>query len=155
MNRKYIVMIISILVSTYFVNSSNISISGIEEFLNIEMAAVKQTINHISQGDLTTNSKIPQNGTGGAFGYGIITDKGIIVATTHSGVLDSEKQTHENDPIFHTHYVKLGTVKACGSNLGVMDITFESSGQLAVNEKNVIFNSLPETSEGISQGGNM
>ncbi|RMD67631.1 hypothetical protein D6817_01030 [Candidatus Pacearchaeota archaeon] len=78
---------------------------------------------------------IPLNNEEGAYGYGIITNKGtdaVIVSTTHSGVLDSELQRDENDPVWHNHLVKLGEVEECDGNLGVIDITWESPGKVDV-----------------------
>lgn len=52
-----------------------------------------------------TAGEIPEDGSGGAFGYGILSNDGdaVIVATTHGGVLDSEEQDDASDPIMHTH----------------------------------------------------
>lgn len=44
---------------------------------------------------ITTNDRIPTDGSGGAFGYGILTQQGVgavIVSTTHQGVRDSVTQ---------------------------------------------------------------
>ena len=54
---------------------------------------------------LKTHRLIPENGQGGAFGYGILTtntrtgDGSLIVTTTHAGVLDSAEQRDINDPV--------------------------------------------------------
>lgn len=62
---------------------------------------------------LKTHGLIPQNGEGGAFGYGILTtnfetgDGSLTVATTHAGVLDSAEQRNIKDPVWHNHMVKL------------------------------------------------
>ena len=57
------------------------------------------------QPSLATKASIPEDGSGGAFGYGIITGTGVVIVTT----LDSEAQNgNANNPVFHNHYVKLG-----------------------------------------------
>jgi hypothetical protein len=44
---------------------------------------------------------IPTDGTGGAFGYGILTEDGdaILVAHTHPGVMDSEFSFRRKKPL--------------------------------------------------------
>lgn len=49
------------------------------------------------------------DGSGGALGYGIINSQGVIVTSTHKGILDSELQSNAKDPVFHNHYVLLGS----------------------------------------------
>ncbi len=83
---------------------------------------------------------------GGAFGYGIFTRDGdaILVAHTHlGGVLDSEDQTFTQDPIWHTHLVKLGDVKQCSDNQGIVDITWQSPGKVSIDGNNVRFSGVP------------
>jgi hypothetical protein len=44
---------------------------------------------------ITTNGRIPTDGSGGAFGYGILTNQGVgalIVSTTHQKIRDSVTQ---------------------------------------------------------------
>jgi len=46
----------------------------------------------------------------GAYGFGVISDAGldgILVTTTHGGVLDSAAQSDASDARFHNHYVAL------------------------------------------------
>ncbi|MEZ4104375.1 MAG: hypothetical protein R3B60_03755 [Candidatus Paceibacterota bacterium] len=96
--------------------------------------------------DLKAMGLMPLNGENGAVGYGIITDKGtdqVIVATTHGGVLDSEMQKDASDPIWHNHIVRLGEVAMCGENPGVVDITFESPGDIEVKEQGVVMAEVP------------
>lgn len=91
---------------------------------------------------------IPKYGENGALGYGIITDKGtdaLIVMTTHSGVLDSESQEDKDDPVWHTHFVRLGEVYECGDDPGVVDITFESPGEISVGGKMLSIKNVPGT----------
>jgi hypothetical protein len=55
-----------------------------------------------------TAAKINKGGQDGAFGYGILNSgDSLMVATTHAGVLDSEKQDGQFDPVWHTHVVEL------------------------------------------------
>jgi len=73
----------------------------------------------------------------GAYGYGVITHKGldaILVSTTHGGIQDSAAQTDASDASFHNHYVKLtqndDDVKCPG--LEVVDITWDEPGSVTV-----------------------
>jgi|RhiMetdeSRZDD1v2_1073273.scaffolds.fasta_scaffold81775_4 hypothetical protein len=125
-------------------------------FLTIRDAAVVTSGDRVDRAAMTTRGNIPKDGSGGAFGYGIITSAGIIVTTTHKGVLDSELQSGPQDPVFHNHYVLLGpNPSKCGNNPSVIDITFDSPGQLAVGNTNVALKDLPKSSEGISQSNNV
>jgi hypothetical protein len=86
--------------------------------------------------DLITHGLIPTDGSGGPFGYGLLTEHGdILVTTTHAGVLDSEDQRFIMDPVWHNHFVHLGDVDACGSNPGVLDITWESPGRVEIDDR--------------------
>ncbi|MDP8889021.1 MAG: hypothetical protein M3M89_05275 [Thermoproteota archaeon] len=121
------------------------ALSG-ESFLTVERANVsidddeELTIRLIVEGLL-----IPTNGTEGAFGYGILTDDGnaILVATTHAGVLDSEDQRFIEDPIWHNHLVKLSNVEQCGEDQGVVDITWQSPGEVRINNETARISGVP------------
>jgi len=112
-----------------------------ESFLTIERSAVS-TDDGDDGGELTTELDvegmlIPTNGTEGAFGYGITTDYGedaILVAHTHAGLLDSEAQRFIEDPIWHNHFVKLGDVEQCGKDQGIVDITWQSPGEVVIDD---------------------
>lgn len=90
---------------------------------------------------ITANADISKDGSQGGFGYGILTDAGldaILVATTHAGVKDSEKQGGNNDPEWHTHYVSLRDAQGeDGSGLcpglEVADIAFEAPENVGEN----------------------
>ena len=59
---------------------------------------------------LQTNGRIPTDGSGGVFGYGIVTSQGIaavIVAASHQGVQDSVTRGAGSGPIWHNHFVQL------------------------------------------------
>lgn len=101
--------------------------------------------------DLNSIGLLPLKGESGAVGYGMITDKGtdaIIVSTTHGGVLDSEKQKDASDPVWHNHMVKLGEVAICGENPGVIDITFESPGEVKLKKQGLIITDAPSSFTG-------
>jgi len=122
-------------------------------FLDIQSATVRVTSSKVDGANLLTGAKIPLDGSGGAFGYGILTGDSVIVSTTHAGVLDSEKQNGNKDnPIFHNHYVHLGTdAQHCGNNPAVTAITFASPGKLLVGASALQLKDLPKSSEGLSQ----
>ena len=106
----------------------------VADFLTIVRAEV--SANNELNARLITEGVIPTDGSEGAFGYGILTDDGdaILVATTHAGVLDSEEQRFIEDPTWHTHLVRLGDVEQCGEDQGVVDITWQSPGQVEIND---------------------
>jgi hypothetical protein len=109
----------------------------LESFLIIERAEV--SANNAIDATLITEGDIPTDGSEGAFGYGILTDDGdaILVTTTHAGVLDSEEQNYILDPTWHNHFVTLGDdVEQCGEDQGVVDITWQSPGEVEINNDN-------------------
>jgi hypothetical protein len=107
----------------------------IESFLIIESARVNVDDDELSA-RLTTDGEIPTDGSEGAFGYGILTNDGdaILVFTTHAGVLDSEEQNYILDPTWHNHFVRLGDVEQCKENPGVVDISWQSPGEVGIND---------------------
>ena len=116
----------------------------LESFLIIEKAEV--SANGELEARLITEGMIPTDGTGGAFGYGILTEDGdaILVAHTHPGVLDSEEQRFIEDPIWHNHFVKLGDdVEQCGEDQGVVDITWQSPGEGGIDDNIARISDIP------------
>src|SRR5215207_10739064 len=111
----------------------------LESFLIIEKAEV--SANGELEARLITEGMIPTDGTGGAFGYGILTEDGdaILVATTHAGVLDSEEQDYILDPTWHNHLVRLGddVAECAGEDPGVVDITWQSPGEVEIDDDNI------------------
>jgi hypothetical protein len=108
----------------------------IESFLVIESTRVTVDDDEL-RARLTTEGGIPTDGDEGAFGYGILTNDGdaILVATTHAGVLDSEEQNYILDPTWHNHFVTLDEdVEQCGTDPGVEDITWQSPGEVRIND---------------------
>jgi len=77
--------------------------------------------------EIETSADIPTDGSSGAFGYGVIGKKAILVATTHGGVgPDHPDQAGQGDPVMHTHVVTLGPNAGCPDNLAVASITSPS-----------------------------
>lgn len=107
--------------------------------------------NNSLSADLTSIGLMPLKGESGAVGYGLITDKGtdaVVVSTTHGGVLDSEKQKDASDAVWHNHVVKLGKVELCGENPGVIDITFESPGEVKMQKQGLVMVDVPASFTG-------
>src|ERR671910_2499638 len=115
----------------------------LESFLIIERAEV--SANGELDARLITEGDIPTDGNEGAFGYGILTEDGdaILVATTHAGVLDSEEQNYILDPTWHNHFVRLGEVAECGEDQGVVDITWQSPGEVEINDNTARISDVP------------
>lgn len=101
---------------------------------------------------LETHGHIPTDGSGGAFGYGILTSEGldaVVVSTTHAGVLDGEEQEDADDPVWHNHFVTLGEdSENCGNDPNVESITFESPGQVNINGNNANLRDIPASFSG-------
>lgn len=117
----------------------------VESFLTIQRAEVSAN-GELNARLITEGLLIPTDGSEGAFGYGILTDDGdaILVATTHAGVLDSEEQNYILDPTWHNHFVRLGDdVAECGEDQGVVDITWQSPGQVEINDNRARISDVP------------
>jgi hypothetical protein len=117
-----------------------------ETFSNSKSAEVSS--NGVFDATLIIEDNIPTDGSEGSFGYGILTDDGdaILVTHTHQGILDSETQRSYQDPIWHNHLVRLGDVEQCDEDLGVIDITWQSPGEIEINDNEAKISSVP-TSE--------
>ncbi|MFL6491611.1 MAG: hypothetical protein ACJ70O_00755, partial [Nitrososphaera sp.] len=59
------------------------------------------------------------------------------------GVLDSEDQRFIEDPIWHNHFLKLGDVEQCGEHQGVIDITWQSPGEVRINNDSASVSDIP------------
>src|SRR5438445_13632674 len=73
---------------------------AVGDFLAIKIATTQSETNEL-EAELVTHGLIPKDGSGGAFGYGMLPGAGldgIIVATTHGCVLDSSRQKSAHDP---------------------------------------------------------
>lgn len=125
--------------------------SSDDDFRNIREATIDANSEEMSA-FLETHGHIPTNGDGGAFGYGILTTEGlnaVVVSTTHAGVQDSEEQTDANDPVWHNHFVTLAQDSDnCGNDLKVEAITFQSPGQVDVNDNNADLTEMPASFSG-------
>jgi len=120
--------------------------------LTIDSASVTATPTEIKKALIHTSEKIPKDGT--PFGYGIVTDGSfgpgfpgvpadVIVATTHPGVLDSEKQKGKiSSAKWHNHYVKIGAGPDCPT-VQVLDISYESPGKVKVKGDKIEIQDVP------------
>jgi hypothetical protein len=126
-----------------------------DDFLDIREATIDAGSDEMSA-FLETHGHIPTDGSGEAFGYGILTSEGldaVVVSTTHRGVLDSETQTNVDDPVWHNHFVNhFVTLEEnsdnCGDDLKVQAITFESPGQVDINDSNADLTQIPASFSG-------
>jgi hypothetical protein len=116
-----------------------------ESFLTIERANVLTDDDELTTTLNVEGLLIPINGTGGTFGYGILTDDGdaILVTHTHPGVMDSEAQRFIEDPVWHNHFMKLGDVEQCGEDQGVINITWQSPGVVTIDDNTARINDVP------------
>jgi len=119
-----------------------------ESFLVIESArvTVEDDDDELEARLITEGLLIPIDGSEEAFGYGILTEDGdaILVATTHAGVLGSEEQNYILDPTWHNHFVRLGDdVEQCGEDQGVVDITWQSPGEVEINDNIASISGVP------------
>ena len=118
-----------------------------ESFLTIERSNVSIDDDELTAELDVEGLLIPTNVTEGAFGYGILTedeDDAILVAHTHPGVMDSEDQRFIEDPIWHNHFVKLGDdVEQCGEDQGVVDITWQSPGEVGIDDNIARISDIP------------
>jgi hypothetical protein len=114
-------------------------------------AMVKRTGSGLNA-DMLSEQEIVQDGTKGAMGVAVITDKGfdsVIVSTSHKGVHDSAKQQNANDPVWHNHFVKLavdsssGNTNKCGKDPVVKDLMFHSPGNVLVSGNRVQVSDVP------------
>ncbi len=85
---------------------------------------------------IKVNGKIPTDGSGGLFGYGIVTDpvgfNNVLALTTHAGAFDHTHQLPEgaSNPVFHAHVLDLAAPGTIGDNcvgLGDAVVDFGSS----------------------------
>lgn len=133
--------------------------SAVTDYLTIDEAQVSfPHRNNEMVAVMETEGFIPKDGSGGAFGYGVLTDgNAIVVTTTHAGVLDSQTQRSANDPKFHNHFVQLKAnmdnecdpnAALSGARLEVDRLTFESPGRVVINGPVATLRNIPETFEG-------
>ncbi len=146
-----LILVLSPLSLAFASISSNSEGGDNDDFLNIREATIDANSDEMSA-FLETHGHIPTNGDGGAFGYGVLTTEGldaVVVSTTHAGVQDSEEQTDANDPVWHNHFVTLGeNSDNCGNDLQVESITFESPGQVDIENNNADLTEIPASFSG-------
>ncbi len=121
------------------------------DYPDVKNTKVQTNDDEVSEAILKTHGYIPEDGEGGAFGYGLITDEefnSVIVTESHKGVYDSEEQRNEDDPVFHNHYVTLTEgVDECGDNPAVGSKSFESPGEISIQNKKAILGDLSAEAE--------
>jgi hypothetical protein len=157
-NQKFLMVVSIALVMVIAVPTNAVLAYTSSPYLNIKTAVVNGAVNGAAlDAVLFTGGHIPKDGSGGAFGYGILTsagDNAVIVATTHKGVKDSIAQDGDAGPIWHTHFVRLGVdpsspCQMLGSNVPeVQAITFEQPGRVVVTGNTAIFNLIPSSFTG-------
>lgn len=119
-----------------------------ELFLHLSRADITTDSSELEKVRITTGAQIPTDGSGGAFGYGVISSAGldaIVVTTTHKGVLDSVAQEDADDASFHNHYVALHDRpddRKC-PGLEVKDISFQEPGDVEIVNERAIMEDLP------------
>ena len=131
------------------------------DYLDVKKGIIKIEDDVITDIVFKTRGEIPTFGTGENFGYGVVTlvngTLNVIATTSHPnlGIVDSELQEDEFDPVFHNHYVVLGTDAVnCGTNeedepnLSVADLSFESPGEVFIKGNAAILRDLPPSAEG-------
>src|SRR5215216_8004640 len=91
-----------------------------ESFLDIKNAKIGLHDDIIKKIFFETSGEIPEDGSEGAFGYGVVTlvdgTLNVIATTTHEGLFDSVVQAQEGDiysPVFHNHFVELTNNALC------------------------------------------
>ena len=120
----------------------------ISSFSDISKAVVITDSSEFEKVRVYTGYDVPTDGSGGAFGYGVITSAGlsaIIVTTTHAGVMDSVAQADADDPVFHNHYVALENLPddpTCPEHQ-VASISFEEPGDVDVSGHGVVMEDTP------------
>jgi hypothetical protein len=98
--------------------------------------------------EIETSADIPTDGSAGAFGYGVIGKKAILVATTHGGVgPDHPDQGGQGDPVMHTHVVTLGPNAGCPDNLAVASIT-SPSFSIEIDDDELEIEGIPTSAAG-------
>lgn len=133
---------------------SPVAVSALADFLNLEQVLVRKNPSGLDA-LFRTDGQIPTNGNGNpsAFGYGLLTSGGIIVSTTHKGVLDSATQGgNGNNPIFHNHFITLKSIAGTGcptNAIGAVDkITFQSPGQVRIQSTDALQARIPNSFTG-------
>jgi hypothetical protein len=128
-------------------------------FLDVNKAFVAKKSNGGIAALFLADSRIPKDGSDGAFGYGVVfgdvlsgAKDSLAVITTHKGVYDSEDQASADDPKWHAHLVQPvdGSANGCepnvaigGLSLKVGQLSKESPGHTIVLGKAASFTHIP------------
>jgi hypothetical protein len=146
--------------------------NAVTQFIpNIQSATAGTSATEIHAKLKDVASLIPRDGSGMAFGYGLLTSaglSGVVVTTTHQGICDSNTQSTTTtifvdstcSPVFHNHFVILTTtsVTDCAPNtaltgsprLEVQDLTYQSPGKVVVKGNTATLIDIPSTFTGTS-----
>lgn len=149
LNSKIYIMgiVLGIIAGISFQNSEMITSFALPENFTLSDAKLKKS-DTVLNADMKSDRKITQNGTQGAMGVAVITDKGfdaVIASTTHGGIYDSVQQKNASDPSWHNHFVKLvaDNSSKCGSNPMVKDLTLQSPGNVMIADNNIRMLEIP------------
>jgi hypothetical protein len=132
------------------------------KFLDIKNAKIGVHDDIIKKIFFETRGEIPEDGSEGSFGYGVVTlvdsTFTVIATTSHEGLYDSELQLAEGNiysPVFHNHYVELTASDKCEDAVGpaapglpgleIAELTFESPGEVNIIDNKAILTNLPES----------
>jgi hypothetical protein len=127
-----------------------------DDYLDVQKAIIDIDKNIIKDIVFKTRGDIPQDGSDKNFGYGVVTlannTLNVIATTSHPklGIVDSELQNGDpNNPVFHNHYVILGSNNfICGDNPAVADLSFTSPGKVIIDGNKAILKDLPASAQG-------
>ena len=126
-----------------------------DDYLDVQKAIIDIDKNIIKDIVFKTRGDIPQEGSYKNFGYGVVTltnnTLNVIATTSHPklGIIDSELQKSPKDPVFHNHYVILGSNNLiCGDNPAVADLSFTSPGKVIIDGNKAILKDLPASAQG-------
>jgi hypothetical protein len=127
-----------------------------DDYLDVQKAIIDIDKNIIKDIVFKTRGDIPQENRDKNFGYGVVTlvnnsSINVIATTSHPklGIVDSELQDNPSDPVFHNHYVILGSNNLiCGANPAVQDLSFTSPGKVIIDGNKAILKDLPASAQG-------
>src|SRR5919112_4237466 len=141
------ILVVLVTIATLAISPMASVFAASNDALEIDKAVVDTSSDEVNA-ILKAHGHISTNGKDGAFGYGILTDKGlsaVIVSTTHKGVLDSAEQNGKNDPVWHNHFVTLkANSDECGDDLKVKKITYQSPGDVNIKGKVASLTNIPD-----------
>jgi len=90
--------------------------------------------NHL---EISVNAKIPQDGSGGNFGYAAFGSKAALAITSHGPLgNDSKAQKFAGDPVFHTHALQV--TAGCTTGVEVVSASFNEVAKIIVDDDTVV-----------------